>query len=80
MISQKIPRYQDNFFTAIFIYSINYRIVGEVVLKSKRDGFWTNGSFAPISAYILIILQFLYRQVILIESRGIDLDMNEVIK
>ena len=81
MISQKFSKNQDNFLTAIFIYSINYRIVGEVVLlKSKRDGFLTNGSFAPISAYILVILQFLYRKVISIKSRGIDLDMNEVIK
>ena len=65
MMSPKFSRNRDDFFTAIFIYCINCRIVGVVVLlKSKRDGFWTNGQFAPISAYILIIPQFLYRQVI----------------
>ncbi len=60
---------------------INCRIVGEVVLlKSKRDGFWTNGQFTPISAYFLIIPQFLHiNKWFIIERRGIDLDMNEVI-
>ena len=52
-VSQKFSKNQNNFFTAIFIYGIDCRIVGEVVLlKSKRDGFWTNGQFAPISLII----------------------------
>ena len=65
MMSQKFSKNQDNFFKAIFIYCINCRIVGEVVLlKSKRAGFWANGQFTPRSAYILLIPQVLYRQVI----------------
>ena len=56
MMSQKFSKNQDNFFIVIFIYYINYRIVGEVVLlKSKRDKFWINSQFAPILAYILLI-------------------------
>ena len=36
-------------------------LIGEVVLlKSKRDRFWTNGQFTPISAYFLTIPQFLH--------------------
>ena len=65
MMSQKFSKNQDNFCKAIFIYCINCRIVGKVVLlKSKRAGFWANGQFTPRSAYILLIPQVLYRQVI----------------
>lgn len=71
MMSQEFSKNQDNFFTVIFTYCINFRIVGEVLLlKSKRAEFWVNG----------LIPQFLYRQGILYESIGIDLAMHGIIE
>lgn len=71
MMSQEFSKIQDNFFTVIFTYCINFRIVGEVLLlKSKRAEFWVNG----------LIPRFLYRQGILYESIGIDLAMHGIIE
>lgn len=64
IMAQKFSKNQDNLFTVIFIYCINCRIVGKVVMLNLRAEFWVNGQLASISAYILLIPQFLYRQVI----------------
>lgn len=70
-MSQEFSKNRDNFFTVIFTYCINFRIVGEVLLlKSKRAEFWVNG----------LIPQFLCRQGILYESIGIDLAMHGIIE
>lgn len=42
VMAQKSSRIQDDIFMAVFIYSIDFRIVGEVVLKSQRAGIWSN--------------------------------------
>lgn len=62
MMPQNFSKNQDNFFTTIFIYRICRRVGEVVLLKSKRDEFWTNSQFSPIVyqlSYIMLIPQFL---------------------
>ena len=57
-MAQKFSKNQDNLFTVIFIYRINCRIVGKVVMLNLRVEFWVNGqldiSLHPVNTPVFI--------------------------